>query len=275
MSQSRDRLRRGRRTGCILLVTLLAAACTRQTEPLEIPFALRLGDAAPDCDGAVAGVRLTDLRLFVHDFRLLDRNGDEVPVELVERPPWQGESVALLDFETGAGPCRNGSREVNTSVHGVVAPGEYSGLRFRIGVPAALNHLDPLQAAPPLNLSSMHWHWQTGYKFLRAGVIDDDDGFWIHLGSTRCEGTASEPAGCRNANVPEVSLPGFTPGTGVVMLDLAPLLGTVDLDDGEATDCSSGPAESSCHEAFRALGLDFESGKSSGTPAVVRTTTIE
>lgn len=260
----------------LLALVLLTAACAPRTAPVEIPFSVRFGEAPLACDRAVDGMLLSDLRLFVHDLRLLTPGGEFIPLELTHRPPWQGGGVALLDFENAAGPCRNGSVAVNAIVHGLVAPADdYRGLAFRIGVPESLNHANPLAAPPPLNISSMHWQWLTGYKFLRAGIIREDDGFWLHLGSTRCEGTATAPAGCANANRPEVLLPGFTPGDSVVVIDLAPFAQATDLSDGKHGDCSSGPAETGCEPAFRVLGLDFAGGEPTGTPPLFRVSSIE
>ncbi|MDZ7643630.1 MAG: MbnP family protein [Woeseiaceae bacterium] len=64
--------------------------------------------------------------------------------------------------------------------------GDYRTLRLTLGVPADLNHGDPLHAPAPLTQTPMHWHWRSGYKFLRAGVTRGADGYWLHLGSTRC-----------------------------------------------------------------------------------------
>ncbi len=241
---------------------------------------MQFGNELIACSLAAADMRLSDLRLFVYDFHLTSATGDEVALTLDDRPPWQGEQVAMLDFEDGTGSCRNGSAATNATVHARVAPGEYTGLRFRIGVPEALNHADPLQAQAPLNHTSMHWHWLTGYKFLRAGfartdINEDVATFWIHLGSTRCAGSASDPQGCRNSNRPEILLPGFIPGESMVEIDLAPLAAATKLDKGMSADCSSGPAEPSCERPFAIFGLDFASGEAVGTPDFIRVTKQE
>ncbi len=241
---------------------------------------MQFGAEPISCSLAVAGMRLSDLRLFVYDFHLTSATGDEVALTLDDRSPWQGGQVAMLDFEDGTGPCRNGSAATNATVQARVPPGEYTGLRFRIGVPEALNHADPLQAQSPLNHTSMHWHWLTGYKFLRAGIARTDineDGatFWIHLGSTRCEGSASDPQGCRNSNRPEILLAGFIPGESKIAIDLAPLAAATGIDEGTSSDCSSGPTETGCERPFAIFGLDFASGDSVGTPDLIRVTKLE
>lgn len=259
----------------LLPAVLLSGGCTSRTHPLEIPFGVHIDGESVGCTRAANGVRLTDLRLFVHDVRLVARSGETVGVTLRDVPPWQGGQVALLDFEDGTGACRNGTAGTNTVVQGDAPAGDYAGLTLRIGLPESLNHANPLQAVPPLDHTAMHWHWLTGYKFLRAGFAADSDHFWIHLGSTRCSGTASEPQGCLNANRPHVTLPDFVPGQSLVVLDLQALATAGRLGDGESSDCSSGPTEASCEQPFNALGLDFASGEATGTPELFRVTRLQ
>jgi uncharacterized repeat protein (TIGR04052 family) len=238
---------------------LCIAGCSGTKSPVDIPFELRFGGAPIGCTQAAGGFTLTDLRFYVYDVELLSPNGP-VPLELEPDPPWQGEEVALLDFEDGQGTCTSGTPVVHTVLRGRAPPGSYVGLRFRIGVPEHLNHGDPLTAAAPLGDTSMHWHWTTGYRFLRAGIASETDGFWIHLGSTRCEGTVTDIKGCKASNRARVELPGYRAGEDVVAIDLARLVADVDLADGAPGDCSSGPAETACEAPFAALGVDFRSG---------------
>jgi len=252
-----------------LFLLLLISACSAPQEAIEIPFVPRFGDRPISCS-TTAEIALTDLRFYVHDLRLVTIGGSEVAVTLLEDPLWQSNEVALLDFEDGSGACINGTGQTNTVVRGHVPEGDYSGIRFRIGVPEDLNHADPLRAEAPLGYSVMHWHWRTGYKFLRAGIASDSDSFWMHLGSSRCEGTSSNVSSCRGSNRPLAELSAFVPGVDVVAVDLQQLVREIDLTDGNPTDCSSGPAESECEMPFRALGLDFETGEAEGPASVFR-----
>lgn len=269
-----------RLTALTVPACLALVGCSAPQQTIEIPFSLQFGAEPISCSVPAADLRLTDLRLFVYDFHLTSANGQEVALTLDDQSPWQGGQVALLDFEDGTGPCRNGSAATNARVQARVAPGDYTGLRFRIGVPEALNHADPLQAQAPLNHTAMHWHWLTGYKFLRAGITRDDTtresaSFWVHLGSTRCAGSASDPQGCRNSNRPEILLPGFVPNQSGVVIDLAPLVAVTPLQAGTSVDCSSGPTEVSCERPFAVFGLDFASGEAVGTPHLIRGTKLE
>lgn len=248
------------RLGLYLIASLAAASCGRESLPLELSFVARLGADPIGCSHQVDGLALTDLRFYVHAAHL-NRAGDgsAVPVEFDDSGRWQGDDLALIDLEDGTGSCDNGTPDTHAVIRATVPRGEYRGLQFTLGVPFAANHADPLAAGPPLDDSTMHWHWRSGYKFLRVGIETPDDGFWMHLGSAGCEGTVGSISGCRFPNRVLVSLPDYRPGDRVVV-DLAALAAAVELGDGIPTDCSSGPAETSCRAPFAVVGLDFASG---------------
>jgi uncharacterized repeat protein (TIGR04052 family) len=259
----------------LVLAALSNSGCSGPQQPVEVPFELRFGSTDISCERDTRKIALTDLRFYVHDLRLLNENGAETVVTLQPDALWQSDEVALLDFESGDGNCTNGTVEVNTVVHGHVGPGDYAGLRFRVGVPAHLNHADPLRAGAPLGYSFMHWHWRTGYKFLRAGVASADDGFRLHLGSSRCQGGDADIGGCRSGNRPEIDLPAYVSGKHIVVIDLRELVNPIELEDGIPSDCSSGPAESACEKPFLALGIDFETGDAVSGSSVFRLGTPE
>ncbi len=113
-----------------------------------------------------SSLEVSDFRFYVQDVELRNADGDYVAVDLdTDGNIWQVDNVALLDFEEG---CTNfGDAGTNRVVTGTVPEGSYDGLRFKMGVPFDLNHANPATAEPPLNLTSMEWNWQGGYKFLR------------------------------------------------------------------------------------------------------------
>jgi len=205
--------------------------------------------------------QLTDLRFYVQDLRLVSAVGESVAVTLEADNKWQQHNLALLDFEDGSGLCMNGSAGTNVSLRGSVPEGNYRALSFTIGVPFDQNHSDPLHAKAPLGDPAMHWHWRAGYKFMRVGIRTATDGFWLHLGSTGCEGTVRNISGCRFANRIRVELNDFVLGRDSVIVDLAALTSGVDLSDALLTNCSSGPSEVACSAPFRALGIDFHTGE--------------
>lgn len=248
-------------------------------EPVEIQFAGRVGDAAFDCASsyqlgtASTDVTISDFRLYVHDVRLVTAGNEEVPVTLTQDGLWQHQNLALLDFEDKTGACANGTTPKNTSVRGTVPPGEYVGLAFELGVPAALNQLDASSSSTPspLNLTAMYWSWTTGYKYLRADVARTGLGpFNLHLGATGCTGDPAlgETLSCSRPNVPSIRFASFDAASDVVLVDLAAVLSTTDLslaDAGGAPGCMSGLGDPECAPIFPRLGLVLATGASDPT----------
>ena len=115
----------------------------------------------------------TDFRLYVSDVALIDEDGNAIPLELEQDGQWQYQNTALLDFEDGTRSCDNGTPQTNTTIVGTVPEGDYQSLQFTLGVPENLNHEDAAIAPSPLNLTSMWWNWQGGYKFLRVDLETD------------------------------------------------------------------------------------------------------
>ena len=254
-----------RRYVTLLTVLGLIVSCGESSSRIEIPFAAMFGSASISCN-AGSDARLTDLRFYVHKLRLIDLDGREHPVTL-EADAWQQTDLAFVDLEDGTGDCLNGTTEMNQVIRGSASTRDYRGLVFSIGVPFSRNHGDPLTATAPLGDADMHWHWRGGYKFLRAGIKTDEDSFWIHLGSTGCEGTIRNITGCNAPNRAEIRLGEFRPGD-TISVDLAALAGDAALLDSEASDCSSGPAETDCADAFAALGLVHATGDAVGVQQV-------
>ncbi len=240
----------------IALVPILMGCADRKV-PLELGFALRNGDAPLSCTAITDGLQLTDLRLYLYDLQLLDEAGRPTTFELAPDEVWQDDRIALLDFEDGQGACINGSAEQNHSVRGAASGGRFYGIAFTVGVPPDSNHRDPMTARAPLNYTAMHWHWLSGYKFMRVGVQTDSDTFWLHLGSSHCDGNVGAAIDCRAPNRISVRLDDFDPARDRIVIDLAPLVAAGNLDDGVGSDCSSGPNEQACSGAFAVLGLPF------------------
>lgn len=251
------------------IVFLCCASCGRDLSPVEIRFAAALDGTPISCDTIDARMRLTDLRFYVSNVRLRDADGEWLSVTIAADDTWQNEQVAMIDLEDGQGSCINGSAETNAAVRGFANLASATGLSFEVGVPEGLNHADPLSAQPPLAYTVMHWHWASGYKFLRAGVETDDDSFFLHLGSNRCTGTIGDIRGCQASNRATVVIADFDPSMDSVIVDIGRLFAGVDLADGQSGECMSGPANSACEAVFTNLGIDFESGESvDSAPAI-------
>ncbi len=255
----------------LLLCTLAAlGGCSdSDAEPITLSFTGVVGAEDFVCGESYDGLgssntslTLTDFRLYVSNLRLVDRDGNETPLLLEQDGKWQHEGVALLDFENGCGDM--GNADLNSTVRGTAPPGDYVGVRFHLGVPFAHNHANSATAPAPLNLSSMFWNWQGGYKFLRvdsAGMVMAS-GWRFHLGSTDCQGDAMNGGvtSCNNANRPSVELRSFEHASDTIAVDLEMLMNQADLeqsDMGLPDGCMSGGADAACAPYFANLGIDF------------------
>lgn len=244
------------------------------TEAVTIRFAARVGSQPFSCSQAYPMLGMSnstwtpkDFRFYVHDVRLVTSNG-EVAVAIDDVGAFQGQGVALLDFEDHSGACAEGNAETNTQIVGRIPAGmagHIHGLKFKLGVPFALNHREPSSAPAPLNLSAMWWTWNAGYKFLKidGSTAGLPMGFNIHVGSTGCTGNETGPMQpCMAPNVAEVSLDGFAPSTHTVVADLAALVSMSNLEVNTpmtAPGCMSAPTDPDCAPLFNALGLPFGS----------------
>lgn len=214
-----------------------------------------------------ASLELSDFRFYVQSVALKNEADDYVPVTL-EGSDWQSQGTTLIDFEDG---CTDlGNEPTNLTVVGTVPRGTYDGLRFEMGVPFESNHENPATAPPPLNLTSMHWNWQGGYKFLRIDTGNFSDTDWrMHLGSTACDGdpVSGGTTACGTPNRVEVELASFDPNNDVVLADFAALVDGAQLDfnqGGTPVGCMAGPMDSDCAALFDNLGLPFGGNEPSG-----------
>lgn len=239
---------------------------------VSIRFKAMVGKAPFRCGDSYSGIGKTgttikpkDFRFFIHNLRLVDDRGNEVPVALDQDRKWQYRDLALIDFENGEGPCSNGTKVTHEAATGTVPMGRYTGVRFTMGVPFDLNHSDPLLLPSPLNLTQMYWVWNSGFKFLRVDMATSGhpQGVFVHLGSTGCSPSTSVqdvPDACAHPNRVEVALTDFDPDSDSVVADLERLFSGVDLDvDTDAADgaCMAGPDDPDCAPVFRNLGLPF------------------
>lgn len=170
----------------LLATAIVCSACGHavaqsDTKEVAIDFEAWVGDREFVCGESYEEVGTsestitpTDFRFYVSDVALIDEDGNAVPLELEQDGRWQYQNTALLDFEDGTSACDNGTTEMNTTVVGTVPEGNYQSLQFTMGVPEDLNHEDAAIAPSPLNLTSMWWNWQGGYKFLRLELETEE-----------------------------------------------------------------------------------------------------
>ena len=254
-------------------IALLGVALGAQAPvPVRINFSAVVGDKPFACGQKYDGVGTTkstitvsDFRFFVSGVALVGKSGAMVPVTLTQDGKWQNGSVALLDFEDGTATCSNGTPDTNSVIVGTVPPGDYTGVKFEIGLPFEVNHKDPTKQPSPLNLSRLFWNWNGGYKFARIDMKSTGmpQGWVLHLGSTNCtpnNGPTSVPTTCANENKPSITLGAFDVATQTVQFDLAALLAKSNVDvnaKDTASGCMAGGDDPDCGPMFAALGLPF------------------
>jgi uncharacterized repeat protein (TIGR04052 family) len=234
------------------------------------PFAC--GESYDRIGATSSKITPTDFRLYVHNIRLIDAHGKEAPVKLEQDGKWQFENIALLDFENGSGPCANGTADTRDFIQGTAPAGNYTGVKFTVGVPFERNHADPAKAPSPLNLTQLFWVWNSGYKFARIemNTTGMPQGWFLHLGSTGCQPRQTAqtmPTSCTFPNRAEITLTNFDLNADVVMTDLKKLLDGANVDTNQertARGCMSAPNDGDCAPLFANLGLPFAGKQSSG-----------
>jgi uncharacterized repeat protein (TIGR04052 family) len=209
----------------------------------------------------------SDFAMFVHDVRLVTRDGREAAVTLDQDSLYQNGSLALLDFEDGSGPCLNGNAATHTAVTGTVAEGDYTSVRFVIGVPFERNHRDLATQPSPLSVTRMFWAWNSGHKFVRLDAKASTGKNWVlHLGSTGCTpsgGASIVPTTCAQANRLDISLDRFNADTDVIVADAARLFAGNGTNGDSSQVCMSSPRSGACRPMFSSLGLAFNDAAAS------------
>lgn len=264
----------------LALATLLAACggednnneTQNATQPVVLSFAAKVGaddlvcgenttlvGTANSGNGSLPTVK--DFRLYISSLQVATDSGEFVDVAL-DQTDWQYQNVALIDFEDGSSTCSSGTTAMHKNISGTVPAGQYSRVRFTIGVPQELNHLDRTSAASPLNIDGMTWSWAGGYKHARMDV----NGWNIHLGTTGCTLDANnENLDCSNdrPNRPTYTFNAVDLKNSVITLDYAALVSTSDItaNAGGAVGCMSAETDPECAPLFSKLGLDVTSGE--------------
>lgn len=120
------------------------------------------------------------LSFYLSHLTLTKADGSEVEVK----------DVDFLNFENN----HSASQAKGEQVTGTIPAGNYTALRFAIGVDSTLNHDDPATypSSHPLSIyTGSHWNWNTGYIFLKIeGNVDAvpngagtlDNAFLYHTG---------------------------------------------------------------------------------------------
>jgi uncharacterized repeat protein (TIGR04052 family) len=261
-------------------------------QPITVEFTASLGAVAlaSPCGAPIAGLgtsaanaRLQDLRFYISNLHLITAAGAEVPVQLasnVHQLTRGGHSVALIDLRdtTAKGACQAGNGHI--AITGSVATGTYTGLGFTLGVPEALNHVDPQDPAnAPLDNTDMGWDWTGGKKHLQVeinpenaaapgtytgGVVQTGGGaaatsFFVHLGNTGCTEPTPGAYQCSNINTRDIHFHGFNPTTQRIGVDLKALFASSNLQQNQGGDsgCMASPSDPECADMWSVFGATF------------------
>ncbi len=148
-----------------------------------------------------------------------------------------------------------------------------SAMRFTVGVPFSVNHLNPISQKSPLNSPSMFWVWQTGHKFIRLELAAENQPWLFHLGSTGCKSASVMRAPERACHYPnrftfELPLTQVIGNNFVLAFDLAALLNNVDLNP--LSSCQSERDKLSCQQLFQNLSIAERNTDAVSLPSVFK-----
>jgi uncharacterized repeat protein (TIGR04052 family) len=233
---------------------------------------------------------LQDLRFYVANVRFVRADGSEEPVTL-DTNPWNArlgsDRVTLIDLENGAAACSLATASTpatNARVSGMLAAGDYVAVRFTLGVPESMSHLNPDDPATPgvLAVAAMTRGRTAGRIFGRVEIADPRQAgappwsspvFRLLLGSDGCTGDpATGPFACARPNRATVTVGSQAAPFDVtrqrVALDLAALFvgNDVTVNTSAAPGCASSMMDVECAPIFHALrvhaidGLPIDGG---------------
>ncbi|MGJ4748258.1 MbnP family copper-binding protein [Leptospira sp. SA-E8] len=271
----------------------LLALATNSTPGIE--FKAVVGDSDANCGGDITGhgeshsssvtiqhvagvmpIGLKDLRFYVSEFELVDQNDNVITLDVPNTGVWQYSGVTLLDFENGKGSC-SGTTETNNFVQATVENKTYKTLRFTLGVPESLNHIDYSVAPSPLNVSGLAWGWTMGYRFFVGEFLSNDaatlgNAAVLHMGSAGCTESGGVYS-CTSSNRARIELTpteGFNPFTQKVQFDLKKAVVGWDISTGSKSCHSMGAMDSSnCSLVYPNFGLDYSTGNAGSTAQTV------
>lgn len=134
-----------------------------------------------------AEYKVSLFRFYVSLAALIDTNGTEIPVQLVDTagvPLRYG--VQLVDY----------AKPESIVLRVLARRGAYRGIAFTIGVPGfdtqghQLNHADASVLLAPLDVDAdMYWGWKPGYIFMKlegkSSVAKQWEPFYYHIGEDK------------------------------------------------------------------------------------------
>lgn len=226
------------------------------------PDPFMCGAQYPYVGTSLSEVEPTDMRAFIYDIELLDALANPTELILDDSSEWQSKRVVLLDFEDGTGPCEaTGTAGTNRFITGSIPTAEYSGIKFKIGLPFNMNHKLPEEQEPPMNEPTMYVGEAVGHAMFSYNMttLGEPDGYPVLIHSTGC---SVEPfvgvTDCISENVLEVTLRNFDLATQTVVFDIKDLLANANVDkntNGTPNGCQSVPTDEDCRIVMDTYGF--------------------
>lgn len=253
---------------------------------LTIPVAAQIANAPLACGVEYPGfgisnstVQFSEFTLYVHGVQLKNEDGAWVPMRMMDDGMWQRDGIAMLDLLGHGSPACNaqGTADVHSSITGFMPQGDYSAIRFTLGVPASHNHMNATTAVAPFNRQRMWWSWASGFRYLKAdmvvkttmpdGTVRQKPKYYAHLGGHKC---SKDPAtmvySCQDPRLSVVELP-LDPSKQGIVLDPMALFAQDDLNVGRGCMGGSslkdfsdpkGVVPTSCNSQYLAIGLNTQ-----------------
>ncbi len=138
-------------------------------------FNLNLGDSLYTLNG-IDFFRFSDIRFYISDFQLIQADGTALTTS---------DQIELTLFENGDTLTQNTTDDfalvsrtnLSPTTIGTIRPeGNFSGIRFKIGVTSPANHADPTafpNIHPLAEENDLHWSIDSGYVFNRIALFRD------------------------------------------------------------------------------------------------------
>jgi uncharacterized repeat protein (TIGR04052 family) len=255
-------------TSFLGLSSLLFSGCVQQSSPIKVTFKpiyenIHLScntdfihyDKQNEVSESQKKWQYQQIQFFLHGVEIKTKKNGWQPWAMTSSA-YQSNNVALLGEA-----CSEKREQSNWQLllEPVQDSNEVTDIRFTLGIPFELNHLNPLTQPSPLNDSSMFWGWQGGHKFMRIELNSQNDDFLFHLGSTGCKALSpvrAPKSECLQPNRVEVTLP-FTRLTTDIEFDLAVLFNNLLLTRNN--NCQSAVDEESCKVLFDNLRITAKS----------------
>ena len=236
----------------LALVSFLMISGCQQDHPLNLKFQLTHNNQNVNCSSklqlADESWQISQFQFYAHNFYVQDQHKQWHPAAIKANQD-QSSSVMLLGGVCGA------DQNWQANLNAMIPADEIKSVKFTLGVPHKLNHLNPITQPSPLNQSDMFWTWQMGYKFARIELTNQSSEWIFHLGSTGCDSPSPVRApeeACKNPNRANIRVANFEL-TKPINISLSELLQGIDLK--AENNCQSAPS-ALCTKLMSRIGVN-------------------